>query len=465
MNSERATENCGVNSGDNSRDSVQSMMRSVETRFDDDKPGTFKDHFKVKSSAIPSRLFGAQKTARRVEELNAFSQNSLNSKQKSISSKTKEMLVKSRAQGNPNTPMEDRVFFSVHFRTAQQSTRSREKDLPQLFLFFSRHWTLGEMLQQLWTEQAQIATHMRHIDFPSHGTSSPQRGTGSFGFVLSTSDTVDWREWDRRRLLGELFSTCEDVEIWVQPLHTIRETQKIWEDRDAKASTGKLIENDALTEAENSTKKFEKEEFVWYHKNGRNSKNELQCVLVKVVEVHLDDFPNLYYTIQLQRPVQTQGIDGPECAAVVDKLVFQEEKQTDVQHLLPLSPLLPKSAGSVPSSKGKGLSTDRDNKTQKSPSFSREEQFNECLSTLAKKGPPVTIKISRSGMTDKAIAVGSDTSVGQLQQLMSLHTGVPVSDMKLICRGLVLKDKNMLLRQTKVADGSKVFVMGGVMAV
>jgi hypothetical protein len=45
--------------------------------------------------------------------------------------------------------------------------------------------------------------------------------------------------------------------------------------------------------------------------------------------------------------------------------------------------------------------------------------------------------------------------------LVSAHTDVPVPDMKLICKGVVLKLNTQLIKDTKISRGAKLLVMSG----
>jgi hypothetical protein len=52
--------------------------------------------------------------------------------------------------------------------------------------------------------------------------------------------------------------------------------------------------------------------------------------------VHHDDFPNIYYTVEMVQPIKTTLVPG------ADKLVFETEKQTDGAHLVVPQPVSPR---------------------------------------------------------------------------------------------------------------------------
>ena len=105
------------------------------------------------------------------------------------------------------------------------------------------------------------------------------------------------------------------------------------------ASAVKDLTITALELAKAST--YQKGDLAWYHRVSKDDleklasitrvelEKQLPMVLVRIVGVHHDDYPNIYYTIQQAEPLQTTDVAG---AAEVG---FVHEKQTDNYHLLP----------------------------------------------------------------------------------------------------------------------------------
>lgn len=153
-------------------------------------------------------------------------------------------------------------------------------------------------------------------------------------------------------------------------------------------------------------------------------------LLVSIIGVHHDDFPNVYYTIQPVRPVQF--VNGANNNTVLKMTVF-EEKQTDGTHLKALQ-----------SGDASGVDKLLDQQTR---------------DTLEKLGDPVPLRLSCGDTQYQNVKIGNMCSIGQLRQLCRIVTGVPVRDMKLICKGTVLKSDTQLIKSSKIVNGSKIIVM------
>ena len=97
----------------------------------------------------------------------------------------------------------------------------------------------------------------------------------------------------------------------------------------------------------------------------------------------------------------------------------------------------------------KSQSTDpRDNKLA-------TQELQQHLSSL---GTPLNILVNFVNK-NYSMQIGNQCNVHQLKLLISAYTGVPVPDMKLVCKGTMLKDGNELLTNTKLKEGSKLLVL------
>ena len=182
----------------------------------------------------------------------------------------------------------------------------------------------------------------------------------------------------------------------------------------------------------------------------------LFSIQVSIVGVHHDDFPNVYYTVKINMPIILTGAAGCEA------LVFHTEKQTDWTHLLPVTESFGK-ADSKPSSiagAGRGAAG-----AAGAAAAERSERANaakyaaqQLQQTLCALGKPVAFKAGFSNR-DYELSIGNECTVAQLKLLISAITEVPIPDMKLICKGVVLKDHSQLIKDTKISNGSKVVVM------
>lgn len=82
---------------------------------------------------------------------------------------------------------------------------------------------------------------------------------------------------------------------------------------------------------------FPKNSVAWYHRHPSPIETLddadqmfIPVLLVKIIGVHYDDFPNVYYTIAVEKPVLFTG--GSE--ADLEQMIFEDEKQTDAAHLI-----------------------------------------------------------------------------------------------------------------------------------
>lgn len=175
----------------------------------------------------------------------------------------------------------------------------------------------------------------------------------------------------------------------------------------------------------------------------------------KVTGVHHDDFPNIYYTVQMQTPPQFTAADGSLA------LAFAHEKQTDHTHLLPPSGEPLPLAGAAGSEAGGAAKRSRagDAASERAEQAAAARQAAlQLQGTLAAMGTPLSIKVGFSNK-DYTMTIGTQCTVAQLKMLISAVTEVPVPEMKLIVKGTVLKNNNQLIKDTKIGNNSKVVVM------
>jgi hypothetical protein len=211
---------------------------------------------------------------------------------------------------------------------------------------------------------------------------------------------------------------------------------------------------------------YAKGDRVWYYKTPMNddgsfpekttfesveeaSQHGAEVIPADILAVHHDDFPNIYYSVRLLNE-------------------SKNEKQTDAKHLIP----------SAPTSNANSNNNSNTSSHRNSPAFSSTvkpsssslsssssglsfEEFQNQLLQLG--GHVLTLKLSyKNKELPSAVRVSSHVTILQLKSL--IHYLIPqirVKDMKLICKGLFLKDDKMTLSKTgKVTDGSKITVMG-----
>ena len=280
--------------------------------------------------------------------------------------------------------------------------------------------------------------------------------------MLATADTPDWRQWERNTPLKDCLSNFEDVAVFAAPIKEVMENQ---DELAYVREFGPRVVEEAVSmktvEAEDLPPYvpavFVKEQLAWYHKvpsevHRRLSVEQMEetqaMIMVSIVGVHHDDFPNVYYTVRLKNPIVLTGVAGCEA------LTFHTEKQTDHTHLSPVSEGFgkPKAAPRGASAAG-NAAAERSERTNAAKYAAQQLQ-----QTLCANGTPVAFKVGFSNR-DYEISIGSLCTVAQLKLLISAITDVPVPDMKLICKGVVLKINNQQIKDTKIGNNSKVVVM------
>jgi len=129
-----------------------------------------------------------------------------------------------------------------------------------------------------------------------------------------------------------------------------------------------------------------------------NKGDLVQVATIKLI--HLDDYPNLYFTISV------------EAAGGVT------EKQTTAKHLQPL-----------------------------------------LAEEISPQAGGFSLTVTHGGKNIRINGVGALMSVSLLKALIQRHTDISPKNQKLICKGVILKDAE-LLRDTKITPGCKISLMG-----
>jgi hypothetical protein len=153
---------------------------------------------------------------------------------------------------------------------------------------------------------------------------------------------------------------------------------------------------------------FVKQQIAYYKKNDATEK-----ILVKVVGVHHDDFPNIYYTIQPCDP----------SSATFD------EKQTDANRL----------------SIVKDKDVEQPSPNPPSPSPAAVPINNNCI----------ILNISHN-KKDIPIRIDPKSTVLQLKEEISTKTGVAIKEMKLTSKGTVMKDNQVSISKSDLVHNSKI---------
>jgi len=142
-----------------------------------------------------------------------------------------------------------------------------------------------------------------------------------------------------------------------------------------------------------------------------------------VVGVHLDDFPNVYYTVRF---------DGPDAGG--------REKQTDHYHL--------RRKNFSPGGSGVGGA----------PAGAQQTRL---VVEGGVAGAALNLKVNHGGKVyELGDGIGDKNTIGQLKELVERYSGVTVKQQKLVYKGVVLKEAGSDLKSVKLANGSKITLIG-----
>lgn len=419
--------------------SYKGMIKDIENRFDAQDKSSSTQHYRIQSSSSSTPSMANAKSHSSFEKSMARLQNlaksgSSTEKTRRVSEVARRVLVKNRAKGNDNCLEELRLYLVLHF-CSDSSDLSSSNSLE--YAFFSGTATLAEVLQQIKKIYARVIPS-RYEDY---------------SLVLFTEDSPDWQSWDRNTPIGELLGQCEPVFIAAIPsVELIRHTQSLFAKQQQEAATQKV------TSVIQPNKAFVKGDIAWYHKSKsgapmKSKQDALSCgvplLLVKIVGVHHDDFPNIYYTINMVHPSHTCGTAG-----ALEALSFHDEKQTDSDRLIPVlegDVEIRDALKNEPEQSAYG-------KSPVASSISNETKI--LMNELCVTGPVLSFKVSHGGVDYNDMRISSKCRVSHLKQLLSVLTGIPVKNLKVIIKGSILKQDSLLVTEAKLANGMKITVIG-----
>ena len=407
---------------------AKDIIDSIKSRFDNDATSSGAAHpSHMKTAAVPESNLLSDKTAATIDKLREIEKKSSSSAERKISCKTRMILMKSNSIGNSSIPALDRIYLSVSFLHASNSdeqtngsSSSSGKDFVNFF--YRRTMTLGEMLHQLGLTFPQL----------SYGSAVPPQGKS---LTLYTEDTPNWREWDRSKPLEVLLESFEEVMINFTTTEEVVSAQKVLEQLRIEQHDAAIIAaEEAIKTARLAANVGNDDELVtyplsvgevveYYPSSGSSSSrgegsNGDGMELVSVIGVHQDDFPNYYYTIRFN--------------------TSRREKQTDRFHLR-------RRPGALSARLGI------------SGSAVREVEGGIV-------GAPMTLKINHGGKMFEVMGglIGDRNTIDGLKGVISQYTGLLPKAQKLVYKGVVLKDGEADLKSAKLANGSKLTLIGTV---
>ena len=412
---------------------AQNMIDSVQARFDNTTDPVANVHVNhMKTSVVPESQVLSEKAISTMDRLKDISNNSSSLSERKISCKTRNILIKSNSIGNASIPALDRIYFSVNFLCGSSSSgesgapnsssSSSSSSTKLVNFFYKRTMTLGEMLHQLGLTFPQL----------SYGAAVAPSG---MSLVLYTEDTPDWRQWDRSKPLEILLESFEEVIIDFTSTVEVVNAQKVLEQQRIISHEDAIVNaEEALRAAKLAANVGNDDELItyplcvgeiieYYPSSGSSSSradkvNADSMELVTVVGVHQDDFPNFYYTIRFN--------------------TSKREKQTDRFHLRRRPGALSARLGIT------GAAV--------------------CEVEGGIIGAPITLKIVHGGRNFDIMLglIGDRNTIDGLKGIISQYTGIPPKAQKLVYKGVVLKDGDIDLKSAKIANGSKMTLIGSV---
>lgn len=405
--------------------SVKKMMEDVEKRFSDQPVSSDRQHFPIKASPNTAYSLSAVNTQKKLNTLEEVSQKKgIRPQESSISRQTQRMLFKRRARGKESIATDQRLYLAL-FDFRQPTT-------PLDYIYTASYAALGEVLRDL------------------QQTLLPRVG-GKEGQVLAiaTADS-SWQEFDRSAPISSLLCNFEEVLVSAISIDEVIEAQQ-------KLRSSKLL----------------KGALAWYFRLSGpppvplpTSVEEarllkLPLYLVKIVAVHLDDLPNLYYTIQ-----RVEDAIGGESSD------FSGERQTDASRLFPYQP--PSSSSSSSSSfsssdvvvqtervcekNHESNTSDTANSAGLVGSVGREEQLLRQLSEGS--GPQWSLELRYKKKPPLLVIACALQPVALLRELAALHFGLVLKETKLIYKGSTLKIPTATLQSCRLVDGAKIMILG-----
>jgi hypothetical protein len=494
---------------------VKEMLAAVETRFQAAVEHAPEHWGQVIRSSTGNKASQSNTTAlnpnsifsQSMERLRLLKEDSSKSTEiQQRAERTQQMLIKRRAMGNLSIAEADRVYLVIHFVTPLSSNASSNQLFPDVdldplclqYVFFSRTTKLGDALHHLKQTHFSMLSSCLHLT----GIYSHQDRV-SFG--LYTLDSPDWRLWDRDIQLGHLCRNFE--EAWVTPVviedilqsqreltipPSVAELQHLHYHQTTHQTPitsppSSLGANSVAPTGEEHPEPgvsvsvtIAKGDKVWYHRGNNGiplsslsdaSVNHIPVILVKVIGVHHDDFPNIYYTIApINPPTIRENGALPEDS---QKLIFQSEKQTDSIRVFP-APEFHEAA--VASASASASASAQDTERQREELLQQKQALLQLLKSKATSSglwgtDAFSISISYAGKEEIGISISPRTTVGELREyarcvialakLGALNPAAARSaDVKLIAKGVQLKQDLQLVRDTKVGPGTKLMILG-----
>lgn len=257
------------------------LVNSAVNRFENETKtnGDSKTHINVRTvENSASADISNSSLAKKVEKLRQFENDNATEKTKNIANKTKQILIAKDAKGNPNIEVSSRFYVVFHF------TDNNIDKFPSVNLFFSNMSLIGEILQYVTTNYTAIS--FGATDKPSNKS-----------LVLYTESCPDWRLYDLQAVVKDVLTPFEDV--FITSIDTVEVTEN-----QSRLQQQRHRNQQASVETYELEKIVSKpfvvgDEVIYTKSTGEDEP-------ARVVDVHRDDFPNVYYTILMYNTTNSE---------------------------------------------------------------------------------------------------------------------------------------------------------------
>lgn len=396
---------------------VSELFHAVEHRFDNE----FQDynpnnHYSIKSSHLDVDSLTKNTKEKILKLENSIdTNNTLNSnKNKNIANKTKQILFKNRAIGKNEIPVEDRFYVEINFLSSGESK----------FMFFGKYHTISEIVEYLSNNYSLLSYHTptrpNQLSLAIISSSIPPS-------PLITPDEIYeiLLTCDRNQLFSKQYEEFSTLHLLPVPIELVVKAQSELQELQSSLVQEQSSSDQASSLSPNTPSlRIPSPELTLVHEyaignsirytpsNSSGDDNEIW--FGSILAIHRDDvFP--YYTIRILNPIT--GII--------------KEKQTDMSTLHPSSDPLATS----------------------SPSSAAADQLFPVKFSYQGKTYPNT-SIPRQGTV-----LSLKIKIIEMENL--IEKGLNIFNLKLIYKGKILKNNEMLLKgkELNILDNGTVMIM------
>ena len=398
-------------SSDSSAAKVKSIFASIENRHDAmfaDDSGNQKLHtggIRTTAIAESGTIEVSGMSSATMSNLDKLASGS--NKEAAIATKTRDILLKGKAVGvNKEIAVDDRFYVVAAFAaTLSEGTK-------KCIFCNAKTTTIGDLCEWIARKEPMLA--FRKVMRPEG--QSVYISTSKSEIEVDTSAAAEascfenarFAEYDRRALVSSVFENMQELRFHQISSSAAAAAQALVAEQADEAAARRAIEEQAAAEETALQIKAVRlaaapklvDSEVAIGDSLLYCKNDI-VQLVTINSIHLDDYPNLYFTISY---LSSTG-----------ELI---ERQTTVNHLQPLH----------------------------------------CDEVPAEEGG-FTINVTHGSKTYRVGGVGPHMNICVFKVLIQKHSGVAPKNQKLICKGAMLRDTD-LVKDTKLTPGCKISMMG-----